>query len=396
MSEKRRDSKGVLLRTGESQRKDQRYQYRYQDAAGVRRTIYADTLKELRDREEEIGQMAEDGLDYAAGNISVNELLQRYVGLKTGVRYNTKVGYKFVLDLIKKEPFGKRKIRDIKVSDAKLWFKKLHKDGRGYSTITSVRGVIKPAFQMACEEDAVRKNPFCFKLTDVVPNDSKRRIALTEEQQRLWMDFIRADKTYSKYYDEFAVLLGTGMRVSEFCGLTKADLDFKQRRIRVDHQLVRETNGRYYVEKTKTAAGCRYIPMTDAVYRSLQNILVHRPKLKTERIIDGYSGFILIDQRMNPKVALHIEHACVWAMNRYRKLYPDHPLPTITPHVFRHTFCTNMANAGMDIKTLQYVMGHSDVGVTLNVYTHASYDRAAEQMLRSASFQPEKSSKEAV
>ena len=200
MSEKRRDSKGVLLRTGESQRKDQRYQYRYQDAAGVRRTIYADTLKELRDREEEIGQMAEDGLDYAAGNISVNELLQRYVGLKTGVRYNTKVGYKFVLDLIKKEPFGKRKIRDIKVSDAKLWFKKLHKDGRGYSTITSVRGVIKPAFQMACEEDAVRKNPFCFKLTDVVPNDSKRRIALTEEQQRLWMDFIRADKTYSKYY----------------------------------------------------------------------------------------------------------------------------------------------------------------------------------------------------
>ena len=62
------------------------------------------------------------------------------------------------------------------------------------------------------------------------------------------------------------------------------------------------------------------------------------------------------------------------------KLYPDKPLPHITPHVFRHTFCMNMANAGMDIKTLQYVMGHSDVGVTLNVYTHASYDRAAEQM----------------
>ena len=66
------------------------------------------------------------------------------------------------------------------------------------------------------------------------------------------------------------------------------------------------------------------------------------------------------------------------------KLYPDKPLPHITPHVFRHTFtfCTNMANAGMDIKTLQYVMGHSDVGVTLNVYTHASYDRAAEQMAK--------------
>ena len=55
-----------------------------------------------------------------------------------------------------------------------------------------------------------------------------------------------------------------------------------------------------------------------------------------------------------------------------------------------HTFCTNMANAGMDIKTLQYVMGHSDVGVTLNVYTHASYDRAAEQMAKILDFKENK------
>lgn len=73
-------------------------------------------------------------------------------------------------------------------------------------------------------------------------------------------------------------------------------------------------------------------------------------------------------------------------MKKYGKLYPDKPLPHITPHVFRHTFCTNMANAGMDIKNLQYVMGHSDVGVTLNVYTHSSSDRAAEQMTKIIDF----------
>ena len=82
------------------------------------------------------------------------------------------------------------------------------------------------------------------------------------------------------------------------------------------------------------------------------------------------------------KVALHIENEMRWALKKYDKLYPDKPLPHITPHVFRHTFCTNMANAGMDIKTLQYIMGHSDVGVTLNVYTHASYDRTVEQMAK--------------
>ena len=349
MSEKSKDNKGRILRTGESQRKDLIYQYRYTDIRGKRQTVYSSDLKELREKEKEIQKQLDDGIDYAAGKITVIQLLERYISIKQGVRYNTKVGYNFVLNLVKKEDFGYRSIRDIKVSDAQKWIMKLHEDGKGYSTLTSVRGVVKPAFQMAYNEDVIRRNPFDFKLVDVVSNDSQKRIAMTEEQQTLWMDFIREDKTYCKYYDEFVVLLGTGMRVSEFCGLTKADLDFAGRKIRVDHQLVRERGGKYYVEKTKTECGCRYIPMTDEVYRSLQNILSRRKRVKTETIIDGYSGFL-------------------------------------TPHVFQHTFCTNMANAGMDIKTLQYVMGHSDVGVTLNVYTHASYDRAAEQMAKIIDF----------
>lgn len=386
MSEKRKDAKGRVLRAGESQRKDLIYQYRYTDIRGKRQTIYSSDLKELREKEKEIQKHLNDGIDYAAGQATVIALLERYIGLKQGVRYNTRVGYNFVLNLVKQEDFGYRQIGSIKVSDAQQWIIKLHKDGRGYSTITSVRGVVKPAFQMACNEDIIRRNPFDFKLVDVVPNDSKKRGAMTEEQQGLWMTFIREDKTYAKYYDEFVVLLGTGMRVSEFCGLTMNDLDFESRRIRVDHQLVRERSGKYYVEKTKTACGVRYIPMTDDVYQSLKNILARRKKVKVETIVDGYSGFILLDKDSKPKVALHIENEMRWAMKKYGKLHPDQPLPNITPHVFRHTFCTNMANAGMDVKTLQYLMGHSDVGVTLNIYTHASYDRAAEQMAKLVDF----------
>lgn len=386
MSEKRRDNKGRILRTGESQRKDLIYQYRYTDIRGKRRTIYSSNLSELRKKEAEILKQLSEGIDYAAGQITVIALVERYIRLKQGTRYNTKVGYKFVLNIIKTEDFGYRQIRDIKVSDAQAWMIKLHDDGRGYSTLTSVRGVIKPAFQMAYNEDAIRKNPFDFKLVDVVPNDSQKRIALTDEQQEIWMNFIREDKTYSKYYDEFVVLLGTGMRVSEFCGLTKDDLQFSERRIRVDHQLVRERGGKYYVEKTKTECGCRFIPMTDEVYRSLLNILERRKKVAKEFIVDGYSGFLLLDKNDHPKVALHIENEMRWAMKKYSKLHPDKPLPHITPHVFRHTFCTNMANKGMDVKHLQYIMGHSDVGVTLNVYTHANYDLAAEQMLEIIDF----------
>ena len=283
---KRKDNKGRVLKTGESQRKALIYQYRYTDCRGKRQTVYAATLQELRQKEKEIQKQVDDGIDYEAGQITVIELLEKYISLKKGVRYNTQVGYNFVLNLVKKEDFGYRKISTIKVSDAKQWFAKLQKDGRGYSTITSGRGVVKPAFQMAYDEDAVRKNPFVFKLTDAVVNDSVSRVALTEEQLAVWMDFIKNDSTYSKYYDEFVVLLETGMRVSEFCGLTRRDLDFKNRRIRVDHQLVRERGGTYYVEDTKTACGCRFLPMTEEVYQSLKKMRECRPKVKNEPMVD--------------------------------------------------------------------------------------------------------------
>ena len=386
MSEKRKDHKGRILRTRREPEKRPDLSIPLYGYPGKAPDGYSSDLRELREKEKEIQKQLDAGIDYAAGKITVIELVERYIGLKQGIRYNTKVGYKFCAESDSARRFwippdpGYQSIR------AQQWIMKLHGDGKGDSTITSVRGVVKLAFQMACNEDIIRKNPFDFKLVEVVPNDSQKRITMTQEQQEIWMGFIRGDKTYRKYYDEFVVLLETGMRVSEFCGLTKSDLDFENRRIRVDHQLVRERGSKYYVEKTKTECGCRFIPMTDTVYQSLKNILARRKTLKAEMIVDGYTGFLLLDKDDKPKVALHIENEMRWAMKKYRKLYPDKPLPHITPHVFRHTFCSNMANAGMDIKNLQYVMGHSDVGVTLNVYTHASFDRAAEQMAKILAF----------
>lgn len=380
--ERRKDSKGRVLKKGESERKDGRYQYRYNDVFGNRKTAYASELNELRALEKQIEKDAGDGIDYSKGQITVGELVERYISLKQGVRYNTKVSYNFVRNLLEKEPFSKLKISRVKMSEAQKWFIKMHNDGRGYSTLTSVRGVVKPAFQMACNEDILRKNPFDFKITDVVPNDSQKREALTENEQAEWMGFVKGDKTFCKYYDEFVVLLNTGIRVSEFCGLTSKDLDFNNRRICVDHQLVREKNGKYYIEKTKTQAGCRFVPMTNEVFQSLKRIMEKRPRLKVEPFIDGYTGFILIDRNGNPKVALHIENEIRWSLAKYKKLFPNKPPIVVTPHILRHTFCTNMMNSGMDAKRLQYLMGHSDVSTTLNIYTHMGYEKASEQMLK--------------
>ena len=383
---RRKDQNGHVLNTGEDQRKDGMYQYRYKDVWGQIKYIYASDLNDLREKEKKALKEVEKGVDYHAGNASILELVERYIGIKKNVRYNTKVGYNFVLNILKKEPFAQKRIRDIKVSDAQRWMIKLSEDGRGYSSLTSIRGVLRPAFQMAYNEDIISKNPFDFKLTDVVINNSQKRIALNEAEKKTWMDFIRNDPSYSKYYDEFVVLLHTGLRVSEFCGLTFSDLDFENRTINVDHQLIRDRRGNYYVELTKTECGRRTIVMDDEVYRSLKNIISHRPKVKTEMIVDGYMGFILLDKNGNPKIALHIENECRWAMHKYRKLHPDAPLPQITPHVFRHTFCTDLNFMGLDPKSLQYFMGHSEARTTMNIYTHASFERAKREFTKICHF----------
>ena len=95
MSEKRKDHKGRILRTGERQRKDLIYQYRYTDIRGKRQTIYSSDLKELREKEKEIQRQLDDGVDYAAGNITVIALLERYISLKQGVRYNNQSRLQF-------------------------------------------------------------------------------------------------------------------------------------------------------------------------------------------------------------------------------------------------------------------------------------------------------------
>ena len=102
MGEKRKDTKGRVLKTGESQRKDGIYQYRYTDCRGQRQCVYAPTLQELRQKEKAIQKQIDDGIDYEAGQITVIELLEKYISLKKGVRYNTQVGYNFVLNLVKK------------------------------------------------------------------------------------------------------------------------------------------------------------------------------------------------------------------------------------------------------------------------------------------------------
>ena len=404
MSEVRRDHKGRRLLMGESQRKDGKYEYKYQDARGKRKTVYSWKLTpsdrvpagkrndiSLREKEKQIQKDLNSNIIPDGGDYTVLDLVEKYIRTKTGVRHNTKANYKFVINVIKKEAFGQKRIDKVKVSDAKEWLIKMQQmDGRGYSSIHTIRGVVRPAFQMAVDDDLLIKNPFEFQLNTVVVNDSVTRNALTPKQERDFLEFVKNDKHFSKYYDGIYILFKTGLRISEFVGLTKKNLDFENNRIIVDHQLQRTRDMKYLIEDTKTESGMRMVPMTLEVKECFQNILANRKKPRIEPMVDGYSGFLYLDKNGKPMVALHWEKYFQHIREKYNKIYRVQ-MPLVTPHVCRHTFCSNMARSGMNPKTLQYIMGHSDISVTLNVYTHVGFEDAEKEMQRLTDTKSEKS-----
>ena len=139
------------------------------------------------------------------------------------------------------------------------------------------------------------------------------------------------------------------------------------------------------IETTKTDAGTRVLPITEDVAQMFQAIIEDRNAPKVEKSIDGYSGFLFYDDNGMPLVAMHWQHRFNHMVGRYNDIYRVQ-LPNITPHVCRHTYCSNMAKSGMNPKTLQYLMGHSDISVTMNVYTHISFDDAEEELKRMEEF----------
>ncbi len=121
--------------------------------------------------------------------------------------------------------------------------------------------------------------------------------------------------------------------------------------------------------------------MTLEVLETFRRIIQNRPKSKIEPVVDGCSQFLFLDKNDKPKVALHWEKYFQLSVAKHNKIYCAQ-LPKIMPHVCRHTFCTNMAKSDMNPKVLQYIMGHGDISVILDTYTHIKAEDAIAEMTK--------------
>ena len=121
--------------------------------------------------------------------------------------------------------------------------------------------------------------------------------------------------------------------------------------------------------------------MTPEVEECFRKIIANRKPPKVEPMVDGYAGFLYFDKNGSIVYSLHWDHYLKHIVQKYNSIYRVQ-MPHITPHICRHTYCSNMAKSGMNPKTLQYLMGHSDIGTTMNVYTHIGFEDAQDELKR--------------
>lgn len=390
---KRKDSNRMVLKKGESQRKDGSYSYRWTDEFGKRHEIYAKSLLLLREKENEILHNQLDGIQSLGTQYTLNKYFDRWFSLKRGIRDSTKTAYSSQYKNYVRNTIGTKSLAKLNFIDIKQLYIHLNEDLElKESTVRLIHILLNQIFDSAVNERIIRENPAKQAFREfhaTTSSKSKKKLALTVDEQNAFLSYVGRSGIYHKWNNLFIVMLGTGLRIGELMGLTWDDVDFEKNTITVSKTLlyIKTPEDKHTVFKyhePKTAAGIRKIPMSSRV----KEALLSEKNFQSERgivsaiTVDGRNNFCFINKALKPHTHTAINEALRNIVKRYNNtvvpLYPEQtaPLPNITCHTFRHTFATRLFESGIDIKIIQTIMGHSSYLITMDIYTDVSVDVA--------------------
>ena len=412
MAEKRKDSKGRILRDGENVMPDGRYRYQFTDSAGKRKSIYSwklvptDRMPEgkrpdlsLREKIEQVRKDVSDGIQVDKRK-TVNDIYEVWISLKRNLKDNTKQNYIYMYQQFVAPDFGKKKVCSLKKSDVRKFYNMLV-DERGLkiNTLDSIHTVLHPVLEMAVEDGYLRVNPSDNALRELKQShnyDTDKKRSLTVAEQDLFLEYLNNNEQYNHWYPVFAVMLTTGMRVGEITGLRWCDVDLKEGTISVNHTLIyynHAKGGCYFgVNTPKTKAGCRTIPILDVAKHALMEERKYQMTtgIRCNVVIDGYTDFIFVNrfgktqhQGTLNKALRRIIRDCNNEQLEKEKKNPV-LLPRFSCHTLRHTFATRLVESGVNIKAVQEILGHSDISTTMDIYVDAKEDFKKEEIKKAA------------
>lgn len=376
---------GKELGKGISQRKDGSYMARYVDKYGVRKSLYASTINEIR-LKLKAAQFEEENRTVKYSNVTLTKWFDTWIDVykKNAVRAGTKAGYINVFEKHIKPYLGAYELSEIKASDVRKLINLLESNGLGFATQNRVKIMLTDMFDKALMDDLIGKNPA--KGVRVKNQEEFERRVLTKEEQITFFDCSKGT-----YFDNlFVVAVNTGMRIGEICALTWDDIDLKAKKISVTKTLsYRKLEGddkrSFHLGPPKTKASIREIPISPKCEVALKKQFILRNNIMSNRRskpIEGLENVLFVSRIGRPLCDQTIIDGIDKIINEINYSRDEAELfQRISPHCFRHTFATRCFEAGIPPKTVQHLLGHASLDMTMNLYTHVMDEKKDEAVI---------------
>lgn len=359
--------KGRELGVGISQRKDGTYMARFTDRGGKRRQKYFKKLQQCRNWLADAQYADEHGSINAAQDLTVDEWFQYWISeiKERTIGLSTLNGYRDRYKKNIKDVIGNMLIRDVKPMNCQNILNIMDNDKYSEGTMMRTKITMSAMFSAACENDIIPASPITRSVK--CPKRKKRdvRVLTCDEQDK----FLAAARR-SINYNHFLFILQTGVRSSELRGLQWRDVDFENRVIHVRRNVTYDSrSNKFILGELKTASSQRDIPMTETVYR----LLIDMKRNRTDVLPIEFADHIFLNS--NGRLTANSGY------DQYLKsICNNAKIPKISMHTLRHTFATRCIEAGMKPKTLQKILGHSSIAMTLDRYVHLTSDEQEREM----------------
>ena len=364
-----RNLKGKELGEGIYQQANGTYCARFIDRFGKRKSKRSKKLQEVRQWLADATYINEHSDIEQATNMMVDAWFEYWIDVKKKtVRPNTVRNYTERYNKNIQKIIGRKILTEVKPIHCQKIFTDMAEEGYKTSTIYQTRIALFNMLEFAKENEVILRNPCKKSVKSDMGKPSQKKEALTIDIQKKFIEYAKGQS----YENQFRFILQTGLRTGELVGLKWEDIDFSKKAIRIQRSMeYRYSVGEWRIGEPKSKAGYRTIPLTDETIRILTEQKEKNKNIK--KIQEEWYEFIFLSRKGEPVKNSAYDTALF-------KICDKAKINRFSMHVLRHTFATRCIEGGMMPKTLQKILGHSNIGITMNLYVHITEDEKQKEI----------------
>lgn len=358
-----KDLRGKELGEGIYQQPNGTYCARFVDKFGKRKSKRSKKLQEVRQWIADATYIDEHSDLDQATDMLVDAWFDYWISIKKKtVRPNTVRNYTERYERNIKGVIGNKLLTEVKPIHCQKIFSDMAEEGYKTTTIYQTRIALYNMFDFAKENDVIINNPCKKSVKSDMGKPSDKKEALTIDVQKKFLEGAKGQS----YENQYRFILQTGLRTGELVGLKWDDIDFENRTLTISRTMeFRYKVGEWRVGPPKSKSGYRTIPLTDEAIRILRAQKEKNSKIKVINL--EWADQVFLCRKGEPVKNSTYDTALF-------KICDKVGIKRFSMHVLRHTFATRCIEAGMMPKTLQKILGHSNIGITMNLYVHITED----------------------